>query len=63
MSKNSLLCTASSYKSIPKKLQRICVKNLSIFQKRIASDAFLGQMLVGSISTLSVIAIVVVCLL
>lgn len=63
VSKNSLLCTASSYKSIPKKLQRICVKNLSNFQKRIASDAFLGQMLVGSISTLSVIAIVVVCLL
>ena len=33
VSPKSILCTASSYKSIPKKLQRICVKNLSKFQQ------------------------------
>ena len=54
---------ADSYKSIPKKLQRICVKNLSKFQKRIASDAFLGQALVGSISALGLVAIIIVSLI
>lgn len=63
VSQNSILCTASSYKSIPKKLQRICVKNLSKFQKRIASDAFLGQALVGSISVLGLAAIIIVGLI
>ena len=62
-SSRSLLCKASSYKSIPKKLQRICTKNLTDFQKKIASDAFLGQALVGSISVLGVVAILIVSLI
>lgn len=59
---NSLLCTASSYKSIPNKLRKCCIKNLTPFQKKIASDAFLGQSLVDSISVLGVVAIIIVFL-
>ena len=55
-----MLCSASSYKSIPKKLRRAIVKNLSPFQTKIASDAFLGQSLVGSISVLGIVSVLVV---
>ena len=58
-----MLCKASSYKSIPKKLRRAIVKNLTPFQAKIASDAFLGQTLVGSISVLGLVSIVVVLLI
>ena len=63
ISKRSMLCKASSYKSIPKKLRRAIVKNLTPFQAKIASDAFLGQTLVGSISVLGLVSIVVVLLI
>lgn len=63
ISRRSLLCSASSYKSIPKELRRAIVKNLSPFQTRIASDAFLGQALVGSISALGIISVLVVLLI
>lgn len=59
----SFLLNAASYKSIPNKLRRVITKNLTKFQAKIASDAFLGQALVETIGVVGVVAVVIIFLL
>lgn len=56
----SFLLNAASYKSIPNKLRRAMTKNLTKFQAKIASDAFLGQALVETIGVIGVIAVAII---
>lgn len=58
--KNSFLLDAASYKSIPNKLRRSLTKNLTKFQAKIASDAFLGQALVDTIGVVGIVAVLII---